>query len=444
VLVGTVVITMLVILLVGLLTRKGLVYLLWPFIFAYPHAVWEGLLPLNAGFDDLFILFVFVLLLLKGRKCVFGWAGKMVWAYFALVVFGEFTGMFLTTGVEMIALKTILKTLVTVIFGMTMLMAMETEQDVRRMFLSYMVALGLACVIALADWYGMGWTRYFVILDPEKVRFRATGSFLSPAGVGMNLSLAFFPAFCLLLYQSRGKTKLLMALWCMLLAVTVVASQSRTGITAIGAVLTVMLLLSRRRLLIVPILVVAAASIWLLPDLREAVLRRWVRTVQQARTGSLFEGTGRLAAIRNSMEISAGPWTMLCGSGKSVLVAGGELPHNGYLDVILVHGLAGVAWYIAVTVRMLRQGAFLRRHAGSFFSRSWSTGVNWGILAVLVAALASDPVVNQFMRFALFYLMASLTVLMKQTCGQEKPLPAAAAAAWTASYAGPAPAPWRA
>ena len=417
----------LIIVALALGTRKGLVYIALPAVFAYPHRLNMGLMPMNAGFDDMLVILTFVIMIIKGFRIKGRWMGWMIAILYFIVIGAETTSVGLTGGgMIQTNIKTILKATVILSYGLTLLMTMETEDDVRRIILSLAAAGGLACVIAMADWMGMEWAKMFFVevdIEHEMMHSRATGSFLSTDGVGITLAMVGWLGASHLIFRSTLLAKFASLLWCMLLIVTLVASASRSGMLGVALSGVAILLFARRRramvlmLYAIPVMVIA-----MVPVLREAFLTMLSRTEAQAAEGGIWAGTGRSSALWTVVDYSLGPWTAFFGAGETFYGTRGWYAHNGFVDVLLCFGLAGVIWGAFFLNRILRQAFFLMKHGTSFLARNLGIAVLLGLLGTAGTSLATGPPMNTFWRYEIMWVGAVLSVMMRLHIGQEKPI----------------------
>ncbi len=409
-------------------TRKGIVYCLLPVIFAYPSRLWYGILPYNAGFDDMLIVFAFATMWLKGYRPQSKWVAKMLMWMFAIILVSELTSLGLThMEVPAIVAKTVLKSVGLLLFGLTMTMTLETEQDVRRAVISLAIGVGLACLIALADHYKIGWARMFYVevdLEHELLHTRAAGSFLSADGVGITVATIGWIGAAAVIYRSTIISKIAALPWCMLLIAALVASGSRSGMVGVAVVGVLILLFSPGRrlpvllLFAIPVLIIVA-----IPEMRSAFQAMLDRTEEQSQAGSLWNSTGRLENISYSFRYAVGPWTLFCGAGETYYSLRGAYAHNGYVDLLMCYGLAGVIWAGLMISRLIRQAWFLRKNGMSLFSQNMGRAVLLGCVGTAACSMTIGPTMNTFWRYEFVWLAVCMATLVRVHCGQEKPLP---------------------
>ena len=420
--------TIMLILVIGITTKKGLAYLMWPVILAYPHRLTLGVLPLNAGFDDVYVLAALLCLLIRGVKLRFGWVVGMACAMLGIVILGELTSILLVGGSSFAvsgALKTILKMTVRVALVVVVYSAMEDEKDYSRMLVSYAIGMFLACFIAMADWKDMDWAQWFFVIMTEEealTRYRAAGSFLTPDGLGINVAIALIIIGQFIVYRSKRTTKIAALLFCVLFLGALIGSGSRTGALSVVVTVLVMIMFWKRRVPVLACFVLAMIVFLSLPTYRAAVYDMLERTTSQSQVeGGILVGSGRLNNMISCFKTDGGPWTLFCGSGLTHFSLRGGYAHNAVVSTLIVRGLFGLVWYVAFFRRIFKQSFFLKRHAPSGVAHNFSVGVLWALMATFVASLTSDPPLNPFWQIGILWIGAMQAAMMRRYYGQENP-----------------------
>ena len=145
----------------GLLLAAVIIYpfwgvlLLWPVLFCYPHALTQNLLPLNIGFDDLFITFVFITTV--GRRAMagglrFGKWGLFVLTYWLLFVLSNAFGMAYMhiEGAVVLVMKDMIKNSSMVMMALIVLNSIDNEKQIQSVIRWFMIgAVGLSILAIL-------------------------------------------------------------------------------------------------------------------------------------------------------------------------------------------------------------------------------------------------------------------------------------------------------
>ncbi len=410
----------------GLLTRRGVLFVIWPVIFAYPHRLTLGALPWNAGFDDVAILAWFLVLLLKGEIRGLGFLSRMAFILFLVALFSEATGLMINgAGYLAPTIKVVLKRVVLVVFMICLDATLRSERDVKGMFLGWAIGMALACGTALADFYGLEIAKLFYVTmteEQEILRSRASGSFLTADGTGLALMVG------LLLvgqYLTRPHPILLRVgalLLCTLMFGTLLGSGSRTGWLSLGVATLGLLMVSRKRVTVLAAFVLAAFVFLSVPMFQEAVVKRLSRTAaQMAEEGGIWVGSGRLIAIDAQIRQSGGPWTFFCGIGDMHMSVMGWYAHNAYVQTILTFGLVGLAWWVALFARLIRQLRFVTRWAPTPFARDLAAGMLWALVGSAVASMTADTVMNTLWRYNIVWFVGAGVGLTRELILVDNP-----------------------
>ncbi|MEM9368872.1 MAG: O-antigen ligase family protein, partial [Planctomycetota bacterium] len=385
--------------------------LVWPVLMTYPHRLTYGRLPLNAGFDDLFILFTAFAWLVFGQKAS---AGLALWCLLALssIVFAaEATGFVLsggTMGASM--LRNLLKWTVKITFGWVMVTSISTKSNASLLIGSYALAMTGAAALALADWARLPGADWFYVLKSEEqeiLRYRATGPFMGPGSAGTNLGMATILLGHFVASRVSAWIRLASLGCCVVTFGTMIASGSRSAFFAFGMVALTMILLSRHRLIVIICLALAGAMFMSLPTYRSAVTDMLERTTAQLDTENVESGgTGRQANIIYSMRSSGGPQTLLFGVGETQFAARGAYAHNGYLSWLLSFGLVGLIWLGYWTSQMMLRCRKALATKPDGFVDGFCTAVPWIIVFLVFANLTFDCTLNTFWQFQILFLGA--------------------------------------
>ena len=112
--------------------------LLWPVLLCYPHAIMKDLLPLNVGFDDLFVTFVFVAVV---TRCVasgqlrFGRWGLLVSTFWLIYMSSNVFGMIYTNIEEAMVFvaKDTIKQISVLMIALAVLNGIQEANQIRRL-----------------------------------------------------------------------------------------------------------------------------------------------------------------------------------------------------------------------------------------------------------------------------------------------------------------------
>lgn len=404
-------------LLLTFIATRFSVRFLWVVLFAYPQGLTAGLLPLNIGVDDLYIIVLGVAVLLKrmfSGRVIFGFATIGTFLFWIIESTSNMTGAL--TGPAYLmegAIKDTLKGITYIIFGFIMDNSLDDRTDIEST-LKWMIFGGLCGTItAIGQALFEPYFRIFTVWRPEvwQVQYvHGGGAFLSPFGAGL-MTMVF-----LIFSVSRLRMGRVLA--------------SKTVNLAMGLVFLTGLVLSQTRLAWVG--VISLALFWAVfsPFRRYVFLIGVIAVIGIFSTEYTMTVIGmRLATIvpaaQNRIEIwltivknASLPYIFLCGRGAAAEFAKLEAtPHSTYIHILFELGVLGAAWAIWFIVRLLRTASFLRKYgdAQAQFAGNW---VLYSLMGLAVAGIAGEVLFVSFVRYTLF-LMAALVYRWKMIIENE-------------------------
>ena len=404
---------------------KLLALTLWPVIMLYPHALTYGMLPLNMGFDDLYISAVCILVSPRlGRPSV-SYPMKAALVFFCILFVANLIG--LATVPEEISrsiIKELLKSLGLMMFTWTVLISITEKRDISLHIVSFIVSMMAASAIAGADYFGLPFAKLFYIPQEGELHFRATGPFLSPAGLGIATMMPIFISLAGTTIKGLNFTKIFFAFGAAIIFAALFLSGSRSGWLGFFVGISVMFIMTRQRsLLVISSLMVILIAI-------EFLGIQTIQEVIQVNVARTETGVGGLSAGRFQLWKSylEHPYLamLLCGRGMIATRAiGFNLPHSGYLDAVFILGLGGTAFFIVSLYRVLRLSKWMAINDSDPLQSVFSQGIFVGVVAWLGVALPADPILNTFWRYTFFFIITILWSRqeMLQTRGLSVPFP---------------------
>ena len=363
---------------VALVRPKWGVALIWPAIWLYPNTALYGTLPLNVRFDDLWIVFIFVLAVFyaRGKSA----AGGLLWlavAWSLCMIVGNLAGLFVTGGIEwQQVIKSSLKTLYVPMITYILAVFLNDERDV----LNHMKAIVLAAVAAGALGIAMVYFprpfAAFLIPGVKVVGFQvitaqematagelisrraqgAVGTF-GLAAIMMTVSLM---ALSMTIYHPGRRLRLFFALMMPLCLVALAYTVMRGAIGGLLAAILWAILFTRRRGVLLAVSVVGILFLLVEGGLLERVLLR-VTGEAGARETPLIASLLYRFKIWETFVENFSPVYLLTGMGmSSVLRVAKATAHNTYLGAFVYGGLLGVALLVATIARAWGLGRRLR------------------------------------------------------------------------------------
>jgi hypothetical protein len=387
---------------------KWLALSLWPVLMVYPHALTFGMLPLNIGFDDLYITLVFVALMIRLGFPKFSFPLKVVLVFYLILLISDLTGI-VTTPIDITknVFRASLKNLGLIMFTLVILTSVRKEKDIYRHIVSFIVSMIAASAVAIIDYFNVPFARLFYLVQEGELHFRATGSFLSPGGLGVATQIPLFISIVGLTVKSKYFHKVLFGVGAVVIGLALFFSGTRSGWVGLFLGLFVMFFTTRRKivLIIAGILVVLIASYSIGARVRQEVIRMNVeRTIYPA---------GSITASRYELLVDylKHPYLgmLFCGRGEVATFAiRADMPHNGYLDAIFLYGLGGALFFGITLYRLTRLSKWLAVNDYDSLLSVIAQGIFIGIIGWFGVAMTSDILFNTFWRYTFLFLISLL------------------------------------
>ena len=387
---------------------KWLALTLWPVIMVYPHSLTYGMLPMNIGFDDLYLSLVFVAITLRLGMPRFSFPLKAVIIFYAIMFISSMTGVLVTpVGIGQKVAKFLLKDLVFIMFTWTFLTSIREEKDIRLHIFSFIISMTAACAIAFADIYNVPFAQLFYAKVEEVVYVRAIGPFLGPDVVGYTTLLPMFICLVGLTAQRKTFQKTIFGIGAVIIGAALFASGSRLGWMAALFGLVFMFLMTRRRFILViggVLLLLIMARLVGSETWHQILHANITRTVGQS-------GYGADARIVCWLDYLRNPYfaMLFCGRGMLASEAAGlGTPHSGYLDALFLYGLVGTLFFGTVMYRVIKLSRWLSRNDYDPLLSVFAQGFFVGVVCWLVAAIPGDPLLSTHWLFGFFFTITIL------------------------------------
>ena len=381
--------------------------LIWPAIWLYPNSALYGTLPLNVRFDDLWVVFMFLLAVgyARGR----GGGGTLLllaaaWSF--SMILGNLTGLFVTGGFDwQQVVKSSLKMLYVPMIVYILTAFIRDERDL----VGHMKAMGLAATAAGALGIAMLYypaefnmfliPRYQVIgfqvfsaeelvQAAEIVSRRAQGA-VGTLYLAMLSMVVGLMMLSMMLYYPRQRLRAYFGVLAGCCMVTLGYTVMRGTIGGLIAAVLWAIVFTRRRAALVAVSLAGVAFLVIQGGLLERVLLRFTGEAG-ARMAPFMEGlAGRFAIWRMFVE-NFSPVYLLTGMGMSSVVrmAKGSA-HSAYLGAFVYGGILGVVVMVAIVVRAWRIGRQLRMRLDPF-SQGCGVFLTMVLIGLLVGGITNE------------------------------------------------------
>lgn len=397
-------------LILAIVSPKTLVLLIWPVLMCYPHRLVYGLMPLNMGFDDFYIIIVFLVIVFRFGLGKFSFPVKAVLGFYLVFLMADLTGLITVAAPTLpeIVLKNSLKGIIVILFTWIMCTTLQTERDLKYYMFSFLLSMTMASLIAIMDYFEVPGAQWFYILQEGREHYRAAGSFMTPDGVGINLVLPIFIAISLATLQGRVVLRSLSITICVIYAGVVLLSITRTGwLGLIIGVIAMSITAKRKHILILTVGVAIVGFALFFGAYWSGIIEK---TITHTFTEQGFESHGRfelwLTILKNPY-----PAQLLFGRGwhaTELYFEGTVTPHNVYFDITYLLGLGGTIFFVFLFTRYFRTSGWLRKNDPDPLFQMCGQGLWLGMIALLGAGITADPFWETFSRFGLFFWLSWL------------------------------------
>jgi len=405
--------------LVALIYPGFALLLFWPLILFHPTFALYGKLPLNMGFDDMYLLCLFVGSLIKcGGRLKVGWPVVAAVVFCLLGVLGELS--YVVTGAEVDASrvwKEILKSsgLILLVFSMSALIT--TPEQVRRVIYSLLLgALVGAIFVILYAINPDAWNPFQIphlLLGRETWGFQAIGPFDSHDIAGGVLGFATLMGYSLIRFVEGTFRRLIAALIMGLLLLGLLLSGSRSGWVFVAFPVMLSSLLSKQRILGAFLLVLMAAGLLLSIAKFPYFSRRVEQTMTQAKTWDLQQITaGRYGVWKNTLAKANKTWLLF---GEGLAQKKGEPhPHNNYIGMLKHMGLISIIFWFAYYKKIFARSSWLMKYDPICNMSAIFRGVFWAYIGYLLFFMTCTPIQWAPVRYIDFCLMTLVYLRYRQ------------------------------
>ncbi|MGB7583130.1 MAG: hypothetical protein WBL85_11870 [Sedimentisphaerales bacterium] len=394
--------------------KLGMV-LLWPLLFMYPHYyMWQQLLPLNIGFDDLFICMMFLIVLIRRNMMTLGHFrfGYPFWSalvfIFVLLISNVNSYFMIKAGGEEI-LKQTLKGFITLFLVYSYLNIIDDFEDLKTLVFAFCFFSGIGAVLVILQNYFPGPMQIFVS-ETEVRRAWELGEKARPSGAFLNANNAavVLGVGGLMIASTMKLPALYFRKWVRILVLIpiilgVIVTRSRSGFLCLIIPLAVMAVFGKTKRYIWLIIIGGVIIVLLAPTLTSALFERFGQH-------SVGEGAGFWAPIKFRFDEVVRMWNSatlrrtIFGQNAIADTALGELaPHNAYLGLPLVYGLLGTIWEIAFFVLLFVKSGQMKRSSCTAIS-VLGGAIRWSLLSIALYGIVGAFFESYYIRYVLFLL----------------------------------------
>ena len=425
----TILFALLILIILGIifLNPKLGTFLIWPILFTYPHGWWffNGFLPLNIGYDDLFCIVLFLVVLF--RRNILGGVpvrfGYSFWVISSFMMVVTAAALFGSAGYPFAYfpefLKEILKTGIFWCLFYAILHCIDDERDLRIQFSMFSLAAVAGAVLLIFQYFApslawpwqlpdvstlFGQTAGTIEEGGDVETQRAYGAFMNANNAACILTASLILLIGAIRLQKTMVSKLFHYGFCFMLLIAILLTKSRSGLLVLALAMVPMAFLGQNRK--IPWLVITAGILVfaLFTETRAAFMTR-LSDIYNPASREVSENVGGRVELWKRYFETADMKTLALGQGNTGGMIRNETEsHSMYVALPTVYGLGGVIWAIASFVGFVRRAWYVR-HFGTPILNQVATACLWTLFAFSVYGATADAISSNYPRYLLFFLV---------------------------------------
>jgi len=409
-----------VVLLVVLIRPKWGAHLTWFLLFTYPHGWWfyHNILPLNIGFDDLFFLYLFVVVFFR-RNLFGGVPIRRGYAFWVLVGFtivaivANLAGMLSSTGLIQRSeyIRAALKNIPVFSMFYAILHCIDNRRDLANHLVMLIVAGVIGAFLIVLQYHFPYQLEVFA--HPKayarglQYAARGAGAFMNPnnaACVMACLALLTLPAVRL---QSSFLMKAAVWMSTAVLVLGLIYTRSRSGFLALSLPLLGMAIVGRDKIASWSILLLGLIVLILFSGYSQLMIER----MQEAYNPESGEwGYNVLGRFRTWSEYfkTATLRDYIFGQGPMGGIEKNRMePHSAFVALITVYGLGSVLWAVLAVYHFFKRSLALRKASLPALA-AIGRGCIWLLVAWGIYANTANALTPSYARYMLFLAVVLL------------------------------------
>jgi hypothetical protein len=403
--------------------------LIWFLHWNYPNTLLFGLMPLNTRFDDLWVVFLFVVCLIspQSRKAT----GPLVWlgvAWWLSIMVGSLAGL-LVTGMEAweSTVKLAVKALYVPLTAYILSNLLHTREQLDRHMRWMCVAAVVAGAIAIAAVYAPDRLEAFLprihesgLTGVEEVEYvadveaRRAGGSLGVVRLGVVVLGISLLSLAMVVYRAGLSARVFYAIMCGGSLVALAYTISRGSIAGLIAGVGWAIMFARRKATFVLVAVAGLVVMLFQGGLLQRVLQRFSGGASPYAT-TFAEGLEvRLEIVRMFLQDFSAAF-FLTGIGMPTVFAQRQATaHNTYLGAMVYTGVLG----LVVLFLLIRQGIVLGRMAARVKSDRMAQGLGTCLLMLVVAMMVNGLAIENFQNVTAMQLYFAMMIFVEQRLAQ--------------------------
>lgn len=424
------------VLVVAFIKPKWGTFIVWFLLFTYPHGYWfwHNFLPFNIGFDDLFCITLFLMVLLRrnilgGIPIRFGYAFWVISSFVIVAFVANLSGM---SGADSLTKSDIIKSIfkLGIYWGLfyAILHCIDDKRDLKIQFIMFSLAAVAGASIIIMQRYFPYQMEIFQRprIQGAKLVFyeqRLSGAFMNPNMAACVMACSSMLVVAAVRLQKNKIIKAITYILIFFLLGAALLTKSRAGSVSLLGTFFIMGVFSKSRKAVLFVLIAGFLVSMQMPVIREGFLER-IKSAYNPETGNVDQNVvGRIHTWKSYLS-SAGPKEYLFGQGFSRGVErNGMESHSVYIALLTVYGFGGVIWATMALVFFFKKVLRLIKYSPDPLFSTVAAGCMWALVAWGIYGLAADVLDSAYGKYLLFYFVVlldrSYTIASKQ---EELPL----------------------
>lgn len=402
---------------IALIKPKWGMYFFFPIILSYPAWLLWDRLPLNAGFDDVFLICLFVgsLIRSQGRLPV-KWPVVAAVLFCVIAVLGDLSSILAHDELALTSVwKRGLKGFGLILFVFSLCSQIKTPGDIRKVI--YSLLIGAVIGGSFVIFYSINKYAYNPFQVPAWAmpggfqKHEPLGPFITHDTAGGVLGFTVLMGYFLLRFKKDGFAKLFVLVLAGILLLGLILSNSRSGWLFAAVPIMLSSLLSKQKILGIFLLVLIIIGFFISAASFETLERRLEKTSTQWSGEDLQSRTaGRYEIWKEILSKPTKRW-LFFGEGFAVEKTH---PHSNYIAMLKDMGCIGILFWVAYYVKIFRKSSWLRKYDTDRDMSAVFIGAFWSYIGYFVFFLTATPMMWAEVRYIDFFLMALICLRYNQ------------------------------